>query len=125
MRLHLADQTLRLQLLEGEASQTAANLQPLGNDGRSDQLVGRNFLHEFLEGGFVEEDEIVELVPDFSLGPLLLLRLSAAAFLRLFRRCRRRLLGVFSRCFWRHLLLTLVFCLCRKIVPFDEIYEII
>merc|ERR1739838_416281 len=85
------DQALLLQLLEGEAGETPADLQPLRDDGRSDQLVGRNFFHELFHGGLVEEDQVVEFVSDFSLGPLLLLGLSAAAFLRLFLRRRRRL----------------------------------
>jgi len=110
MRLHLTDQSLGLQLLEGKASQTSTNFEPLGNDGRSDQLVGRNFLHELVECWFVEEDEIVEFVPDFSLGPLLLLRLSAAAFLGLLRRRWRRLLSVLSRRLRWHLLPFDVFC---------------
>ena len=41
---------------------------------------------------FVEEDEIVELIPDFSLGPLLLLGFAATPFLL---RGGLRRLGVF------------------------------
>merc|ERR1719167_2084760 len=100
------DQSLRLKLLQCESGQTAADLQPLGNHGRGDQLVRRNFLHEFLKRWFVEEDQVVEFVSDFSLGPLLLLSLSAASFLGLLRRWRSRLSAftAFVARLWRHLL---------------------
>merc|ERR1712198_152807 len=56
--------------------------------------------------GFFEEDQVVEFVSDFSLGPLLLLGLSAASFLGLLRRWRSRLSAftAFVARLWRHLL---------------------
>merc|ERR1719219_849200 len=111
MSHHAFDESLRLQLLKSESRQTAADFQPLGNHGRSDQLIRRNFLHEFLERWFVKEDQVVEFVSDFSLGPLLLLGLAAAAFLRLLRRRwrRLRLFPAFARRLRRHLLFFFLF----------------
>merc|ERR1719187_1838060 len=90
------DQSLRLQLLQCESSQAAANFKPLGNHGRGDQLVRWNFLHEFLERWFVEENQVVEFVSDFALGPLLLLRRrrrGLSALSALVGRLRRHLLS--------------------------------
>jgi len=67
MRDNAFDQALRFQFLKSEARQTASDLQALGDHGGSDQLVGRNFFHEFLQRRFVKEDQVVELVSDFSL----------------------------------------------------------
>ena len=50
-----------------------------------------HLLHEFVVGGLVEEDEVVELVPRLALGPLLLLGLAAASLLLLRRLGRGRL----------------------------------
>lgn len=60
------------QLLEGIPGQRATDLQPLRHNGRGDEFVVGNFLVQLVVGGLVEEDQVVELVPHFSLGPLLL-----------------------------------------------------
>merc|ERR1719370_2886955 len=81
MFVHQTYQSFSFQFLKGEAGERASNLQPLGNNGRRDQLVRRHFFVQFVVSGLIKEDEIVELVTDFSLGPLLLLGLSSAIFL--------------------------------------------
>ena len=56
-------------------------------------LFHAHLLHEFVVGGLVEEDEVVELVPRLALRPLLLLGLAAAPAFLLLRRLRRGSLG--------------------------------
>ena len=80
---HLADQTLLAELVQRLPGQRAAHLEPLAHDGRRDQLVGGHLLQQLVVGGLVEEDQVVELVPGLSLGPLLLLGLAAAGSLLL------------------------------------------
>ena len=80
---HLADQTLLAELVQRLPGQRAAHLEPLAHDGRRDQLVGGHLLQQLVVGGLVEEDQVVELVPGLSLGPLLLLGLAAAGALLL------------------------------------------
>ena len=46
-------------------------------------LFQAHLLHEFVVGGLVEEDEVVELVPRLALRPLLLLGLAASSLLLL------------------------------------------
>lgn len=60
------------QFLEGVPGQGAADLQPLRHNSRGDELVVGNFFVQLVVGGLVEEDQVVELIPHFSLGPLLL-----------------------------------------------------
>lgn len=64
--------TFGKQFLEGVPRQGAADLQPLGHNSRGDELVVGNFFVQLVVGCLVEEDQVVELVPHFSLGPLLL-----------------------------------------------------
>lgn len=64
--------TFAEQFLEGVSSQRAADLQPLGHHSRGDELVVGDFFVQFVIGCLVEEHQVVELVPHFSLGPLLL-----------------------------------------------------
>ncbi len=88
---HLSDESLLRQLLEGLPGQRAPHLEPLGHDGRRDQLVGGHLLQQLVVGGLVEEHQVVELVPGLSLGPLLLLGLAAASSLLLLGRLGRGL----------------------------------
>lgn len=60
------------QFLEGVPGQGATDLQPLRHNSRGDELVIGNFFVQLVVGGLVEEDQVVELIPHFSLGPLLL-----------------------------------------------------
>ena len=80
---HLPDEALLAELVEGLAGERPAHLQPLTHDGRGDELVGGHLFQELVVGGLVEEDQVVELVPGLSLGPLLLLGLAAAGSLLL------------------------------------------
>ena len=85
--------TLVLELDEGLAGQRSPDLQPLGNDGGSDQLVGWDLLKQLVVSGLVEEHQVVQLVPGLSLGPLLLLGLATASSLLLLGVLGRRLGG--------------------------------
>lgn len=60
------------QLLEGVPCQRATDLQPLRHNSGGDELVVGNFFVQLVVGRLVEEDQVVELIPHFSLGPLLL-----------------------------------------------------
>ena len=79
----LADQALLQKLGQGLPGQGASDLHPLAHDGGGDELVGGHLFQEFVVGGLVEENQVVQLVPGFSLGPLLLLGLAAASSLLL------------------------------------------
>lgn len=67
------------QFLQSVPGQGAADLQPLGHDGGRDEFVVGNLFVQLVVGGLVEEHQVVELVPHFSLGPLLL-RVKEARF---------------------------------------------
>merc|ERR1719391_655477 len=99
------DETLLFQFNQSLPGQRSANLQPLGNDAGSDKLVGRNLLVQFIISHLVEEDQVVELVPGLSLGPLLL-GLTAASLL-LLGSLGRRLRGCLGILLGSHLLLSL------------------
>lgn len=64
--------TFAEQFEEGRPGQGASDLQPLGHHGRRDELVVRDFFVQLVISRLVEEDQVVELVPDLSFGPLLL-----------------------------------------------------
>lgn len=64
--------TFAKELLEGEPGQGAADLQPLGHNCGGDEFVVGNFFVQFVVGRLVEEYQVVELIPHFSFGPLLL-----------------------------------------------------
>jgi len=64
--------TFAEQLLEGCPGQGASNLQPLRDNCRRDELVVGHFFAQFVIGGLVKQDEVVQLVSHFPLGPLLL-----------------------------------------------------
>lgn len=68
---HLFDQALREQFLQSTASKGASDLQPFRHNRRSDQPVAGDFFVQLIICGFVKEDQVVQFVPDFSLGPLL------------------------------------------------------
>merc|ERR1712173_435627 len=57
--------------------QRGAHLHSLRSNGSGDDLVGRHFLVELVEGGLIEESQVDELVSYLTLGPLLLLTLTA------------------------------------------------
>lgn len=74
------DQTLQFvyrtfgeQLLEGVPGQRATDLQSLRHYGGRDELVVGDLLVQLVVCGLVEEDQVVQLIPDLSLGPLLLM----------------------------------------------------
>lgn len=64
--------TFAEQLLEGSPSQRTSNLQSLWNNCRCDELVVGHFFAQFVVGSLVKQDKVVQLVPHFPLGPLLL-----------------------------------------------------
>merc|ERR1719309_553937 len=90
---NLLDLALLLEFDESFPGERAPDLQPLGDDGRSDELVSGHLLQQLLVGGLVEEDQVVQLVPGLSLGPLLLFGLAAASSLLLLGGLSRRLGG--------------------------------
>jgi hypothetical protein len=63
--------TLLADFAKSDSGQWAANFETLWNDGWSDQLVGWDLLHESIISGLVEENQVVQLVPGFSLWPFL------------------------------------------------------
>lgn len=64
--------TFAEQFLQGVPGQGATDLEPLRNNSRCDEFVVGNFFVQLVVGSLVEEHQVVELVPHFSLGPLLL-----------------------------------------------------
>lgn len=70
---HQFDHAFGKQFLEGVPGQRATDLQPLRDDSRGDEFVVGNFFVQLVVGSLIEEDQVVELVPHLSLGPLLLL----------------------------------------------------
>lgn len=64
--------TFGKQFLQGISGQGATDLQPLRDDSGGDEFVVGNFFVQLVVGSLIEEDQVVELVPHFSLGPLLL-----------------------------------------------------
>lgn len=64
--------TFAEQLEEGSPGQRAPDLQPLRNHSWGDELVVGNFFVQFVICSLVEEDQVVQLVPHLSFGPLLL-----------------------------------------------------
>ena len=69
---HFFDEALGLKLLQSSTGQGAADLQPFRHNRGSDKPVAGNFLIQLVIGGFVKENQVVQLISDFSLGPLLL-----------------------------------------------------
>lgn len=65
------DETLLLQLDERLAGERATDLQTFGDDGRGDQLVAGDFLQKLVIGSLIKENQVVQLVSDLSLRPLL------------------------------------------------------
>merc|ERR1719175_554899 len=72
---NLLDLSLLLEFDESFPGEGAPDFQPLGDDGRSDELVGGDLLQQLVICGLVEEDQVVQLIPGLTLGPLLLLGL--------------------------------------------------
>lgn len=70
--------TFAQQLQQGSPGQRAPDLQPLRYHSGCDELVVGNFFVQFVIGGLVEEDQVVQLVPHLSFGPLLLRTKSAS-----------------------------------------------
>lgn len=64
--------TFAEQLQKCGPCQGASDLQPLRHHCWRYQLVVGHLFVQFVIGGLVEEDQVIELVPHFSLGPLLL-----------------------------------------------------
>lgn len=76
------DQTLGLQLLEGNTGKRTVDAQTINQDRGGDQLVGRDFLVQLVIGSLVEADGVVGLFLDLTLGPLLLLLLAGSRLTR-------------------------------------------
>ena len=76
------DLAIPLQVLDGNPSQRAVDLEPLDEDALRDETEGGDFLNDTVVQGLVERDGVLGLVLDLALGPLLLLGSLAAA-----RRC--------------------------------------
>lgn len=64
--------TFAQQFEKGRPGQGASDLQPLRHHSGGDELVVRDFFVQLVISRLVEEDQVVELVPHLSFGPLLL-----------------------------------------------------
>ena len=67
------DQLLPLEVLDGNASQAAVNFKAFDEDALADELEGGGFLQDAIVGSLVEDNGVLSLIFDLSLGPLLLL----------------------------------------------------
>ena len=65
------DDTLGSQLADSETGKGAADAETVNQDGGGDQLVGGDLLHELVVGGLVEDDGVVGLILNLTLGPFL------------------------------------------------------
>ena len=74
---HLGDQTLRLHLIQQAAGQGAVDAMTVNHHTNGDQFVSRDFLHDLVVGGLVNDDGVLGLLLGLSLRPLLLLGLSS------------------------------------------------
>merc|ERR1719239_513634 len=83
VRDNLLDQALLHQLNKSPPGEGPTNLQPLGYDGGSDELVGGDFLVQLVIGALVKQNQVVQFVPGLSLRPLLLLGLATSSLLLL------------------------------------------
>lgn len=74
--LHLAvldnglNDALLLKVGKASAGQGAVDLETIDEDGDGHQAVGLNILVELVGGGLVEDDGVLGLVLDLSLGPI-------------------------------------------------------
>lgn len=66
------DETALLELLDGGTGKRAVDAHAVNKVGGGDEAGGGDLLHDLIEGGLVEDDGVVGLVLDLSLGPLLL-----------------------------------------------------
>lgn len=73
------DQTLFLEVPDGNTGETAVDFEPLDEDTLADETESGDFLHDAVICGLVDGDSVLSLVLDFSLGPLLLLCSFSAA----------------------------------------------
>ena len=73
------DLTLLLQVSYGNTRQRAVDFQSLDKDGLGDETEGGDLLQDTVVGRLVEDDGVLRLVLDLTLGPLLLLCGLAAA----------------------------------------------
>ena len=67
------DETLVGELTDGSAGKGAVDAETVNENGGRDELVGGNLLHQLVVGGLVEDDGVVGLILNLSLGPLLLI----------------------------------------------------
>merc|ERR1712212_372761 len=84
----LPDETLLSQFNQSFPGQRSSHLQSLRNNAGSDELVSGNLFVQFVVGILIEKNQVVQLVPGLSFGPLLLLGLSTTSFLLLRRLSR-------------------------------------
>jgi hypothetical protein len=68
------DELLPLEMPDSNASQAAVDFEALDENALADEFEGGDFLQDTVVGGLVEDDGVLGLVLDLSLGPLLLLR---------------------------------------------------
>lgn len=73
------DKLLPLEVADGNAGERAVDLETLDEDALADELEGGDFLQNTVVGGLVEDNGVLGLILDLSLGPLLLLRGLASA----------------------------------------------
>lgn len=65
------NETLSSQLADSETGKGTVDAETVDQDGGRNQLVGGDLLHELVVGGLVENDGVVGLVLDLTLGPFL------------------------------------------------------
>ena len=72
------DLALLLQVPDSYPCKTPVDLQPLDEDRLADETEGGDLLQDTVVGRLVEDDGVLGLVLDLSLGPLLLLLLASS-----------------------------------------------
>ena len=65
------NETLGSQLADSEAGQGTADTETVDQDRGRNQLVGGDLLNELVVGGLVEDDGVVGLILNLTLGPFL------------------------------------------------------
>ena len=66
------DLSVLLELVDGTAGQRGADLKTIRDDGGGDELVGGDILHHLVVQLLVIDNDLLDVLLDLGLGPLLL-----------------------------------------------------
>ncbi len=103
------DQTFCMKFSQGLLSQGTSDFQSFWHDWWRDQLIAGNFFVQLVICSFVKKHQVVKLVTDFSLGPLLFLGLSTTTtFFFLCWLCLLGVLGILLLSFFLQFILLLM-----------------